>query len=227
VVCGVSNDHRVPDEAVEVLTGRLDTIDQAYITFREQEVGVPDDPDDPPLRRQFAELAEIQLIQAKDVAETAQKAGETAKRVDDLDSRIASLEERTRAGQRDWFTVDDPKLARKWLADLDSWYRRVLARRLGEDLTPCWPWHPVVVSDLLALQSHYRWAFKQAQPTAVTAMRQQWFGRLVDSPVAGLADCRKDGAHYHVDGAKPVDLSQLQDYLEWWCAGLEGTPPGL
>lgn len=228
MVCGVSNDHRVPDDAVEILTGRLDTIDQAYITFREQEVGVPDDVDDPPLRRQFAELAEIQLVQAKDLNATAKKGTETSKRVDDLDVRIAAIEERTRAGQRDWFTVRDPAAAAKWVADLQQWFDWVYARRTGAVLPPCWVWHPVVVSDLLALQAHHVWAYKQAQPTAVTQLRREWFGKMSESPVSGLNDCIKDGAHYSAEGSRSVDVSRLQDYLEWWCdGGMEGTPPGL
>lgn len=206
------------ERAVTAILRRLDTLDAGYIRFREQEVGVPGaDDDGVPLRAHVAAVEDHSKAQTEWINEK-------------LLPRIEALEEHHRNPQRDWFLVNDPAVAMRWLRDLEAWYVRVYQRRTGVDLPACWVWHPGVVDDLLAMQAHHMWASKQSQPTYRTQYRQVWLStnggiKAVDA----LRDCR-DGGHYDPDvvGGVHADWGQLRgEYVEWWVNGGEGTPPGL
>ena len=197
------------------LTRRLDTIDAAYITFREQEVGIPD-PD-----------AEEPVTLREEVAGTSQQLASLTK-------RVKKLEERAEQAQKDWFTVTDAETAHRWLTDLQTWVDRVYTPHFDEwKLNACWPWHPPVVADLLALQAHYTWAYKQLVPTPVAHRRAQWFGRnrtLLrpdDGGDRGIMPMCKGGKHWNDGAMVEPNPAALPDYVQWWVTRAAGNPPGL
>lgn len=225
MVCGVKLSSVPPkpptleelQQTVNSMSQELDRLSVAHTRLRKTEVGVPDSPSDPPLRRQLAEAAEFSLGVARKQKEDHDLIDG---RLKVLAEDIAALDEKQKKGQPDWFQVKDYETARKWIADVSEWLTAVVHRGRGVKLPECWLWHPAAVSDLLALHSYYVWAYKQSNPSGALQLWGQWWERL--EPSAHFASCY-DGTNglFHSEREKTwtVDLDAALGYIEWWTGG--------
>ncbi len=120
-------------------------------------------------------------------------------------------------GQRDWFEVEDRDQAESWLADVAEWAGRILPwRRLDLTATACWPIHPDVVEELLALTAQRDDAFAGAKPAAVSEWLTRWLPAGIDRIRTALAPCRDGGGHEH-DGRlyDPAKVTR-STAAAWW-----------
>ena len=164
-------------------------------------------------------------------------------RLDVLDERMAKveekLEEKKAAGIPDWFMNTNPELAAVWLEEVGVYTDRVLRYFIKEwtklKLTPCWPWHPRVVDELLISAYHYRFVHRGGVPMPAADMRRQWLDGTRDRVNDLLGGCALIHKGEYVDSTTEqishdwtVDQAQLPAYLTWWCTSdREGIPPGL
>ena len=124
-------------------------------------------------------------------------------------------------GQRDWFAVTDPGQARDWLSEVTDWAGRVLAWH-GLDLSgiPCWPLHPCVVGDLLALVAQREHAYAQDDPTPVMEWATRWLPAGITRIHSRLHHCAQDHAHHHtghlLDATGLTSENGLTDTATWW-----------
>ncbi|WP_020578903.1 hypothetical protein [Actinopolymorpha alba] len=126
-------------------------------------------------------------------------------------------------GQQDWFAVTDPEVARGWLAEVGDWHGRVYRWLATDPLPDCWPWHPAVVVEMLALHAHYGAAYTGTAPTAVSDLLTRWLPAAESRMVKLLQDC---SPRSHL-GRTRVDTTAIDELAYWWTVSKEGEPPGL
>ncbi len=120
-------------------------------------------------------------------------------------------------GQRDWLAVTAPDVAVGWVLEVADWSAQVLdlhGLRLAG--TACWPLHPDVVVELLALVAQRHDAYGGAKPAAVSEWLTRWLPAGVERIRAGLKACSEERAHWH-DGHL-FDPSALDPAhaAAWW-----------
>lgn len=123
-------------------------------------------------------------------------------------------------GRRDWLTVNDPDQATTWLTDAAEWLRDIGAHhRLAPG--PCWPLHPEVVAEVLALVDT-RGAAYAGGPADVAEWLTRWLPGARDRIRSALGDCR-DG---HQIGAVPHAVSALDlgAVARWWATDRATRP---
>jgi hypothetical protein len=138
-------------------------------------------------------------------------------------------EEEEEEVQRDWLTVTDPDTAAAWLADVAEWAQVVLARHGVElDAVPCWPLHPAVVVDLLALSAQRESAYPQPGPTPVMEWLTRWLPPGIGRITTGLTACRKDHGHWHAgdlyDASGLTSPEGLAGAGRWWATARDTSP---
>jgi hypothetical protein len=118
--------------------------------------------------------------------------------------------------QPDWLTVDDPSVAREWLAAAQGFVDGVLVHH-GVGMTmPCWPLHPTVVADLLAMACERDAAYTGATPTPVSEWLSRWLPAGIERITRAMAECvverghRVHGRTYDVTGFDPASAAT------WW-----------
>ena len=109
-----------------------------------------------------------------------------------------------------------------WLTDLVVWVERVGA--VYARLMPCWPWHPVVVADLLVLR--HQWALAAGDgvgPDLLAAWHDRWAPAALRRVEAGLRTCHRSSCHVEASTFSTPDRSRLDEYAYWW-ATTHGRP---
>jgi len=117
-------------------------------------------------------------------------------------------------------TVADPDQAARWLTDATAWLGEVgSGHRL--DLVPCWPLHPDVVAEVLALAETWRSAY-QGNPTDVAEWLTRWLPAAKDRISASLNRCQVGHAinrtTYATDDLTPAAVAT------WWTGDRAASP---
>ena len=152
-------------------------------------------------------------------ADSPVESPETSDEDDDPTPRPAEDDEEE--GQRDWFAVTEPDVAHAWLVEAAEWAAHVPAW-YGLDLqgVPCWPLHPAVVGDLLALAAQREHAHGRPDPTPVTEWVTRWLPAGIARIRTDVSACRRDAAHHTagrlVDAADLTTPEGLADVAAWW-----------
>lgn len=163
------------------------------------------------------------LDQAEAEAATARETAEHAHRVlVDLVDRVADLADTTTTTNHEqgagnpagaptsWLTLDDPDTAQTIMTQLVDWLGKVYIHYPGaaDSLGECWPRHPAVIEELLALQAAWHAAYTSPDATAQRAI--DWHDRHLPGTQrrlrATLADC-SEAAHQpggRADQSAPV-----------------------
>jgi hypothetical protein len=119
-------------------------------------------------------------------------------------------------GQPDWFAVTDPQVAHDLLSRLLHLADAVLVHHGITLPVACWPLHPVVVVDLLALASERDTAYTGPRPTPVSEWLSRWLPGTSERISAALSPCvvgrgHRDGARlYDTTGFDPLSAAA------WW-----------
>jgi hypothetical protein len=192
-----------PDAVLTVLAGRVDAVERQLRLTDERLAGVAEDV--AALGRGMADLvAQIRRLGEPDPTAAASPAGE------DVD------EGKITEPQRDWITITDPVLAAQWLDDLATWTTDVLAPHDAAPAAICWPLHPDVVAELMALQADRDAAYDGGRPTPVSEWLARWLPSASQRIDAALAHCIAERGH-HVDG-RTYDATVLDpaSVAGWW-----------
>lgn len=132
--------------------------------------------------------------------------------------------------QVDWFTITDPGTAQDLLTAADQWAGGVLAWH-GLDLAgvQCWPLHPCVVIDVLALSAAREHAYPQADPTPVIEWLTRWLPNGIDRIRAALTPCLQDHAHAEAgalfDATGLTTPQGLAAAATWWACHRDTPAP--
>jgi hypothetical protein len=193
-----------PDAVLTVLAGRVDAVERQLRLTDERLAGVAEDV--AALGRGMADLvAQIRQLGTSAPAAVVTPAGD-----DDVDE--GELAE----PQRDWMTVTDPVPAAQWLDELATWTTDVLAPHDAAPAAICWPLHPDVVAELMALQADRDAAYDGDRPTPVSEWLARWLPSASQRIGASLAHCIAERGH-HADGrtydATVLDLASVAG---WW-----------
>ena len=141
--------------------------------------------------------------------------------------------EDTVEGPRDWLTVEDPEQAAQWLTDAATWLREVGAcHRLrpskhwslngaSPDVAPCWPLHPDVVTEVLAL-ADTRTAAYAGTPEAVAEWLGRWLPGARERVGEALGKCR--GEHLIGTTSYEVFGLDLDAVARWWTTDRDTRP---
>lgn len=130
-------------------------------------------------------------------------------------------------GQPNWLEIEDPEEARTTLEASVAWHRRVLVP-LDCGLPPCWPWHPAMVAEVLALGEVYVWAYGQKNPKEVGTFFAHYLATFRSRRTTHFSASSCSG-NIHGFGARQytVDTGALAEYARWWVSDRVGLPPGL
>ncbi len=129
------------------------------------------------------------------------------------------------AGQLDWFAVDDIETARAILTGLQDTVEAILTHHGISLDVPCWPLHPAVVVDLLALTAERDGAYTGPKPTPVSEWLTRWLPATTDRITAALATCLAEHGHrerphlYDTTGFDPLSAAA------WWARERHLTAP--
>lgn len=121
-----------------------------------------------------------------------------------------------------WASVTDPRVAIRWLADLVAWVDHVLV--LYTRPVACWPWHPLVVADLLVLR--HQWATAAvdgAHPDLLAAWHDRWAPSAIGRVLTATRTCIRHELHVEASTGYTPDRSRLDEYAHWW-ATTHGQP---
>jgi hypothetical protein len=134
-------------------------------------------------------------------------------------------DEAGKTGQPDWFTVPDVETARTWLGGLTAWVGAVLTHHGVTLPVACWPLHPAVVVDLLALSQERAGAYGGDTPTPVSEWLSRWLPAAGDRITTALTGCaadrghRHDGRVYDTTGFDPLSAAA------WWVLDRDTPAP--
>jgi len=122
--------------------------------------------------------------------------------------------EDTEQGRRDWITVQDPEQAARWLDEAAVWLREVGAHH---GLTPhrCWPLHPDVVAEVLAL-ADVRTAAYAGAPEAVAEWLGRWLPGARERIAEALGRCQEAGGHVIGRTTYAVSGLPVPEVARWW-----------
>ena len=137
----------------------------------------------------------------------------------DPNAADAGLEPEPAAGQPDWLTVTDPDEAAELLTGLTGWLEDVGAHHgltVLLSAAPCWPLHPNVVADLLALCVERGDAYAGERPTPVSEWHTRWLPGCRHRVDTALAGCVSERGH--TAGGRLWDATGLdpQSIAAWW-----------
>jgi hypothetical protein len=121
----------------------------------------------------------------------------------------------TGTGQPDWVTVTDPALAAGWLTGAHAFITGVLAPIGAAPPAACWPLHPDVVTEVLALQAQHHHAYT-TDPTAVSEYLSRWLPGAVARITDALAACTADRGHRHGGATYHVPVLDPARVATWW-----------
>ena len=128
-------------------------------------------------------------------------------------------------GQPDWMRVTDRTQAAAWLTGLDAWIGDVLRPLGGRVTAACWPLHPLVVVELLALAAEHDGAYAGAKTTPVSEWVARWLPGASARIARELDRCTVEGGHVANGRAYDVRGLGLHAIAAWW-ADTHGRDPG-
>lgn len=193
--------------AAEVLATRLDAISRQ-------------------LRLQADDLAAV-----RGLADSAHRVlGDLTDRVDVVEKLATMPAPPAGSGGGSWLADPDPQA----LGDLAGWVDRVLVHYPStvEVLGDCWPWHPWVVEELLALSRAWSEAYDVERPSGIRAV--DWHDRyrpgVMDRIRRTLSDC---GLEAHGPGRRAdhtrlpavCGADQVPAAADWWTAARPPSTP--
>lgn len=127
-------------------------------------------------------------------------------------------------GQPDWIRVTDPDAAAAWLTVVGEFVDEVLTRYSYTPPPPCWPLHPGVVAELLALHAQHQAVYALPDPTGVSEWLGRWRPGAVERVGGWLSSCANQRGHTHAGRLYHVEHLQLPDVAAWW-ADTHGENP--
>jgi hypothetical protein len=123
-----------------------------------------------------------------------------------------------------WMVVVDGEAAAATLEALARWVAGVWSR--WGPIPACWPWHPPVVSELLACQKAWAASFAQdASPIAPADWHARWRPAAHGQVTRALKGCSDSAGHRHNEQHWSVDHGHLAALALWWAACNSETPP--
>lgn len=127
-------------------------------------------------------------------------------------------------GQPNWLAVDDPESAGLLLEYAGAFIRDVLAPLGAAPPAGCWPLHPGVVVELVALQREHGDAYAGDSPTPVSEWLARWLPGARERVFAELSACVMERGHRH--GGRIYDATGLDParIARWW-ADTHGQDP--
>jgi hypothetical protein len=206
----------IPDSGTQiaVLARRLDAA--------ETRLAVLDDltADIAALARGMADLSAKVQVQTDAAASRAVRA--SAIGVPEASSSPDSQEQTE--GQPNWLTVADPVVAAGWLVDVATFVQDVLVPVGAAPGAGCWPLHPGVVAEFLALREEYRAAYAGDGPTSVSEWWSRWLPGVRVRVGEELAACAVERGHRHGGRIYEVPRLDLARVATWW-ADTHGRDP--
>lgn len=160
------------------------------------------------------------------LVEVTEHGTQLADTVAELARQLAERKKPTPEPEPDWSTVEDPAEAAELLRQLVAWHDRTLART-GRGLRPCWPVHPGIVVDLLALQRQTLRAYASGGPGSVAEVAARYRPVLLKAASLELGGCRTTHAGtWEIDWDLDGLLAQVADR---WVTGapLVSEGPGM
>jgi hypothetical protein len=129
------------------------------------------------------------------------------------------------AGQPDWFAVTDPDDATTILTTLTTWVKDIGAHHGITLPAVCWPLHPDVVADLLALSTERDTAYTGPYTTPVSEWLTRWLPATTDRISTTLSGCVAVGGHR--DHNRTYDATGLATYTiaAWWATNRHTPAP--
>ncbi len=199
-----------PEALVAVLAGKVDALDQAHART------VTDVQD---LARAFAHLNhQIRTLTstlhenpsagAGLRAGTTPPAGPTGPGAGEPDQDVA--------GQPDWINVSDPRAAVALLGEVQAFADEFLAPLGWAVPAPCWPLHPEVVTELLALSESHQHAWAEPTPTDVCEWLSRWLPGAGARITTALGPCLAERGHRHAGRTYRATGLRLEAIARWW-----------
>lgn len=150
----------------------------------------------------------------------------TQKDVDSLTASVARMQAQADKGQPDWLKIADPDEAETWLTGALVFVERYLMP-MDVDLPACWPWHPFLVSEIIALAEQRDLAYA-GTADKVSDYHARWLKTFKDR----VGNAKREGCgritHADRDGTKyDIDRSRVREYARWWATDRVSPPPGL
>jgi hypothetical protein len=206
-----------PDALAGVLAGRVDQVEKRLTVLDQLSVDVQ------ALARGLADVTNrVTHLAEATTGRILRGAGQTPAHATVDGGSAAAAEGES---QRHWVAVTDPAEAIQWLSDAVTFDAEVLAP-LGLAPDPaCWVLHPLVVTELLALEAEYRASYAGQDPTPVCELLSRWLPGAVGRIRLDLKPCHNDRAHRH--GGRAFEIPSLDPtrVAAWW-ADTHGTDPG-
>ena len=128
-------------------------------------------------------------------------------------------------GQPDWLLISSPQDAVDTLLAAMDWHDRLLPY-LNAAMPTCWPWHPILVCEVLALAETREAAYLGGDPVKVSDFMARHLMTFRSRNAAETKQCNRSE---HVVGEETytVDRGQLDTYARWWATDRRGVAPGL
>jgi hypothetical protein len=141
-------------------------------------------------------------------AEAAGKGGPSAGNRPDTGKPVTDS-----SGQPDWLPLTDTDQALDLLTNAQEWIDRI-GIRCGLGLPACWPLHPAVVTEVLALSAERTAAYESPSTTAVSEYLHRWLPGARDRIRKALQNCL--GGHQHQRTTYHVTALDLAAVATWW-----------
>jgi hypothetical protein len=121
------------------------------------------------------------------------------------------------AGLPDWIRLDLPHaaVAEDLLGQVAAFLARV-GVHLAVPAVACWPLHPAVVVDLLAVMSQYDHAYTGDNPSGVSELLTRWLPATRERIKRALAGCTDVGAHDHDGHLYLAEALDPHEVAAWW-----------
>ena len=205
-----------PDALAGILAGRMDQVEKRLAVLDQLGADVQ------ALARGLADVTNrvTQLAEAT-TGRILRSAGQTST-LTEADADSGPTDDGN--GQPHWVTVTDPAAATQWLTDAVAFSTDVLGP-LGLEPNPaCWVLHPLIVTELLALQAEYRVSYAGDDPTPICELLSRWIPGAAGRMAADLKPCHNDRAHHHAGRAYEIPRLDPVQVARWW-ADTHGQNP--
>lgn len=178
-------------------------------------------------------VGRVDDLEAKAIDQTGRLDG-MDETLTDLAARLDTVEGTQRSRKPiDWLTVTDPALTLDVLTGLIDWHDTVLVWLNAPIKYPCWPWHPLVVAETLALRDYHTLAYLGGPALVVDLYQTRLTGyraRVGKSDSDARGNCSSTIHYLPGNPASTPYVAEralLPEYATWWATSRQGLPPGL